>query len=407
MHDIWLRWSDVRELAKGRKVVLFGRSEDWVHKTTPYLPDGASYIVDNNTEYEGGEFKGLPVFLPKKLQEESEGAVFIVITTGAYQSVSDELVEAGYVPGKDFCATPILRDLKLFRDIHEYDQTVILASSDHSEKGSRRFSKAGGGIYTYQTGTHKIEKKMEGRFRQVVEGKDVLYTVEFLNNKLYVLSKNFEVIRSFEIPYANACGLDYYERDNAFVIANAADEIHFHDADTFEVKKKIHFSSKHKFEKAGHHHINDICVSGESLYVSYFSKSGNWKKEVFDGGIDELSLRDLEGERYTLMQDLWMPHSPKVLDGTLCYVESMKGRLYLGNRNLGAEFQGFVRGIAYDGTYYFVGQSEHMYLHRLIGESNNLMLNAGFYLLDPEKKISRFFSCPDFVNIHDVHVLSK
>ncbi len=35
MSGIWKSWTELRKSCKGKKVVLWGRSEDWVHKTLP------------------------------------------------------------------------------------------------------------------------------------------------------------------------------------------------------------------------------------------------------------------------------------------------------------------------------------------------------------------------------------
>ena len=48
-----------------------------------------------------------------------------------------------------------------------------------------------------------------------------------------------------------------------------------------------------------------------------------------------------------------------------------------------------------------------MYMHRLLGLSNNIMQNAGIYLFDSETKVSRFYSFPDLVNIHDILIEKK
>ena len=33
MDSIWKTWTEVRQLCQDRRIVLFGRSEDWVPKT--------------------------------------------------------------------------------------------------------------------------------------------------------------------------------------------------------------------------------------------------------------------------------------------------------------------------------------------------------------------------------------
>jgi hypothetical protein len=41
----WKTWQEVAGLADGKRIVLYGRSEDWIPKTLKKLPHAADYIV--------------------------------------------------------------------------------------------------------------------------------------------------------------------------------------------------------------------------------------------------------------------------------------------------------------------------------------------------------------------------
>ena len=45
---IWKSWSELKDQAKGKQIFLFGRSEDWVHKTIPHLSEFKNIIVVDN-----------------------------------------------------------------------------------------------------------------------------------------------------------------------------------------------------------------------------------------------------------------------------------------------------------------------------------------------------------------------
>ena len=83
---------------------------------------------------------------------------------------------------------------------------------------------------------------------------------------------------------------------------------------------------------------------------------------------------------------------------------SMPEALWFDNQNLGGSFTGFVRGLAYDNRYYYVGLTNTMYASRLTGIRNNTMCNTGFFLFDPNLKTSRFYTTPDLMNIHSLLV---
>jgi hypothetical protein len=413
--DIWKSWTEVKKICAGKKVVLFGRSDDWVPKTIlklEYVKE--KYIVDSNPAYTGSPLKGLTVYLPDKLHEENKGDFYIIITAGPYQSVVDQLVEMGFTPGVDFCCTPEIKDWGLLQEIREYEQNIIVACSDYSEKGKKRYSSMGGGIYVCNTLKSDLEKVIPGHFRQLTRVEDKIYVVEFVEKKIYVLSDKLEVLKILDIERPgsgerekpNACGIAYHPGKQWIFVANAgSDTINIYDRKDFNLLHKIHFSGKFNLIGDGQHHINDICIAEDTLYVSYFSLSGNWKRGILDGGISEFDVNNITGGSTPVVSGLWMPHSVEYLEGNLCYVNSMRGELYIGNQKYDGKFPGLMRGLAFDDRFYYVGQSEDMYMSRLFGVSDNIMVNAGVYLFDVSTKVSRFYSFPFIMNVHDILIL--
>ena len=55
---------------------------------------------------------------------------------------------------------------------------------------------------------------------------------------------------------------------------------------------------------------------GDSLYVSMFSISGNWRLGLYDGGIIEFDIDSLEFKN-PVLRDRWMPHNPMIIGGKL------------------------------------------------------------------------------------------
>ena len=406
MKDIWKNWTEVKKLCKNKRIVFFGKSEDWIHKTIRKLPHKPDYIIDSNLGYEGTTVGDLKVYAPDKLIADNKDEVYIIITAGPYESVVEQLESYNLEPGKHFCCTPEYMDFRLIHEIHEYDKRVLVASSDYSEKKNHRYSKAGGGLYVYDIKSRSIEKKVPGHFRQIVQIGNYIYALEYVEMKLYVVSLDFKVLEKLPLDRPNTCGIDYSSKRNAIYITNAAtDIISIYDKDKFKLIDEIKFSNKFDKQGVGQHHINDMCIVEDSLYVSYFSYSGNWKRGVMDGGVSEIDLDDLGKAPNPLVRDLWMPHSVKFLDGNLAYLDSMRGNFCIGNQKIAGRFPGFVRGLTYDDRFYYIGQSEDMYMSRLFGVSDNIMLNAGFFIFDLDTKVSRFYSFMDLINIHDLLIL--
>ena len=406
MDAIWKTWPEIHHLCQSKRIILFGCALDWVARTVARLPHEPDFMVDSNPSYDGTTFQGLEVRHADTLKKEPAEEIYVVITGSVYESIAPQLQGYGFTPGRHFCATPEFSDIRLLREMREYDRSVLMASPDYDDPLSKRHSQAGGGLFVYDVGSHDLRKVVPGHFRQLLKRGDLIYAVEFVEMQLYVLTGDFDVADKFPLGKPNTCGLEYCPKRNVLFLADASrDVITVHDPETFKVLDEVAFSDKYRRMGSGQHHINDLCVVEDSLYVSYFSLSGNWKRGIYDGGISEYDIDDLSKPPSVFVSDLWMPHSVKFLDGSLCWLDSMRGRFYTNNQTLGGEFPGFVRGLAYDGRFYYIGQSEDMYLSRLSGITKNRMMNAGFYMFDMETKASRFHSFMDNMNIHDLMIL--
>lgn len=408
MESWWKTWSEISLLSKKRKIVLYGRSEDWIPKTIQKTHTLPSYIVDRNPIYKNTEYNGIGVVPPDVLLKDNKDEIFIIITSGVYEGIVKYLIDNGYKSGIDFCCSPEFRDYSLLEEIRNYEQQIVLSCSDYHDNTMMRYSRAGGGLYKYHLGPNTIERLVKGSFRQIVKVKEYFYAIEFVECKLYKLDESFNVLEKYDLDSANYCGIDYYPDKNLLILINAGlDTISFYDADQFKLVDRVEYSNKNKAEGVtSQHHLNDVCVSGNYLYVSYFSHSGNWKKNIHDGGVSEINLNDLKAPPVPLVRDLWKPHSPKIINGNLCYLDSMRGRFHTSDQVISGEFHGFARGLAFDGRFYYVGQSEDMYMSKRFGTTNNIMLNAGFYLFDADTKASRFYPMLDNMNIHDILVLN-
>ena len=404
MSDWWKQWHEIKNSAAGREVVFYGRSEDWIPKALKKVAPAC--IVDNNRKYSNTKYKDVEVLLPKDGLYAQDEKAYVVITAGIYDGIASELIDNGFIPGKDFSCSPDYRDFKLLDNMREHEKKILVSCSDYNESSKARYSKAGGGLYVYDLLSGDLEKKVSGSFRQLAWRNDLLYAVDYVACEVQVFDSNFELIKSYSLDAPNYCGMAYNKQFDVFIIINAGkDTISIHDGETFALKERIHYSGQDDLGALSEHHLNDVTTDGKYIYVSYFSHSGNWKKGVFDGGVSQFKLDDLSASPNVLVTGLWKPHSPEIIDGELCYLDSMRGRFYHKTQEYSAQFQSFARGLTFDGRYYYIGASEDMYMSERFGHSDNIMLNAGFYMFDLEKKASRFFPMLGNMNIHDLVVL--
>lgn len=408
--DLWWKtWTEVNSLSRNKRIVLYGRSEDWIPKTLQKIYTPPVYIVDRNPIYHGSKYKGINVVPPDSLISDTKDDIYIIITSGVYEGIIAFLVENEFVPGVNFCCCPEYHDFYILDEIRNYECEVIVSCSDYHDNTMTRFSRAGGGLYKYYIGPNKLERLIKGSFRQIVAAGDYIYAIEYVECKIYILDREFNIIEKRDLNEANCCGVEYDPVRDLIIVVNAgSDTLSLYSAVDFKLVERIDYSNKNKSDGVtSQHHLNDACISGDYVYVSYFSHSGNWKKSIHDGGISELDLNDLTKAPVQIVSGLWKPHTPKMLNGELCYLDSMRGTFHTNNQVVAGEFPGFVRGLAFDGRFYYIGQSEDMYMSKRFKKTNNIMLNAGFYLFDTETKASRFYPMLDHMNIHDLMILDK
>ena len=400
MSEGWLNWHEVNEASTEKEIIFFGRG-NWILKTHPYLTGKIHCIIDNNP-YEWGQIRdySLTVYDPALLNEINWDEYFIIITTSGFDEVQKQLQSLGMVSGKHFCISPALKNHRAQVEMKQHEVTIYLTCSDHYIKDKKGY---GGGLYKYHIPSCTLTKLLNGKCHGITRGKECYYLVDDQTQGIWILDKEFLVQDHFELFHGSRPhGIAYCpKRELIFVVFTDLDSIGVYDAKDYKFIQRISLSQKRQELKTPQHHINDLAVFKDSLYVSMFSFSGNWKTGIFDGGILEFDIETYLAP-VPVVTGLWMPHTPTIIKGELCYVESMRGRLYCGTEKLLAEFNGFIRGIAYDNRFYYVGQSMHRHPGRLREISHNISLDTGIFMIDEDSHMTKFFSIPQLTDIDTI-----
>jgi hypothetical protein len=396
--EIWVSWSEINLVQTRRKLVFFGRGE-WMGKSLPYLVQPAAYVVDNNRYEHGQEEAGLQIYSPERLKEEDPDKIFVVITTTSFPDVDLQLRSYGLRPGTHYCVSPSLKNFQVTSRINSHGQTIHFTCSDQPDRG--------GGLYSYDIATRQKTRLIKGLCHGIVQSGRQIFMVDDTVG-IRIMDPDLKTTRILDLPgKSRPHGIAHCAKRNIlFVNFSGRDAIGMYKVDSGEYLGEISLSEK--FQKTGvaQHHINDCCVYGDYLYVSMFSCSGNWKIGMYDGGILEF---DIDSRKCTgpVATNLWMPHTPIVINGVLHYCDSMRGIVSDTTWRVMTQFSGFVRGITYDGTYFYVGQSAHRYLDRREGTTNNISLDTGIFLVDAVHKVTKFHSIPDLTDINSVIYLWK
>ena len=142
---------------------------------------------------------------------------------------------------------------------------------------------------------NKYEKKF-GQFRQVVRASSGYYAINFVKKEVVKFNSNLNVLNKFKIYQKNKntkyCGLTYDEKKQVFYMVNTTSDY----IEIFDKNLKIRwnlFLEKNTeknlyYFNEGVCHLNDIVFFDGKLYVSYFSLTGRWRDNLFDGGLCEI-----------------------------------------------------------------------------------------------------------------------
>ena len=398
--DGWLSFQEIEIASCSKKLILYGRSEDWLPKTISRLHIRPELILDQNPKYENTEYNGIPVFNSSKIDKLQPSDYFVIITSSIFLEIEKKLENLGWSRGKDFCCSPAYRDYSQLNAMKNYTPDLLVSSSDYPAGEAARSSENGGGLFHITDQYQQPRLVLSGAFRQISKFDENFLAVDSVNNHLVEFNLEGKIKNSIELEFANYCGLTIINERGLIVAVNAGkDIISLFDLETFKLVKHVPFGEKSY--NSSLYHINDCCSDGISLFISYFSKTGTYTKGIFDGGVVEFNI-DKPEKSHELYRDLWMPHSPEIIDGSLHVCDSMRGKVYQNDKTEVCQINCFARGLCFDGSYYYVGSSENMYISRLKNHHKHVLAFAGVFMVDPNINMSRFIPFQKNMNIHDI-----
>jgi hypothetical protein len=188
--------------------------------------------------------------------------------------------------------------------------------------------------------------------------------------------------------------------DSALLVAETAiNAIGCYEAGSFNRLGEIRLNP----ERKDIHHINDIWLEGNTLYISMFSPYDNWFSDPLQksGAIIAVSLSGfrpgdsiaVDPADHIAVGNLHMPHSVMMRQHELAYCDSMSFRTVIGQTEIQAG--GFTRGLAFADDIVFIGQSRMRHVLRIPHRFSNCCLDGGIYVYHPEFRISRFVPLPE------------
>jgi hypothetical protein len=400
----WLNFEDLIKFSAGKKVVFWG-CFDFFEKTMKMYSFPVEFIVDINQHLHGlKSHHGFDVKDPSVLAHlEPKSDYFIIISSSAFYEIFDVLESYGYKQGEEFAITPVLSNFKVIADIFSHKARLLFSSSD----AVRDAEDHGGGLYELDIAEGTFEKKLSGVTRGFAWHEDYCFVVDAAKG-LRIVDQDYNERDCYELPRGNVphgIAIDD-EKKLVYITLSILDRIGVFDMVSFKEVDSITLSEK--FSRSGgkyyQHHFNDICLDGNSLYISMFSRTGTLQRNWLNGAIVDYDLteRRVLGD---IASGLWQPHSIKILNDSLSFLDSMRGNLHVVAHKVETHFNGFIRGLDYDGKYYYVGQSVHRYFDRMKGAANNISVDCGIFIYDPESHANRFVPTPAIRDLNTLALL--
>jgi len=405
MENYWKDYSFLEKIDKSKKIIFFGRSEDWIPKLLRKIKIKPYAICDSDKSLDGTKFLGIDVVHKSKIFKKNKN-YFFIITSGSYRSIISELESNDYSPERDFICSPDFKDFAYLDSMRSLSGEILFSSSDHSiQKSATRYSSRGGGLFInkFNETSIEIKKIVDGSFRQICKYKDNLASINN-DGEIIILSNKGKILDKLNIKMTNLCGIEYIESENIFVLCSQTkDIIYLINSKNLKIIDKIKFSDLSGEHKKSFHHINDILYFEGYLYITFFSFSGSWKEGFYDGGIAKINLKSKK--IIMINNNNFQPHSPAIIDGEIAYVDSGNQKVLLGAHKKELNFNGFVRGLREFNNLLFVGQSETMYISRLIKLGRLIDLTPGVFIVDRHNNAKRFLPTLGISNIHDIYPL--
>jgi len=351
-------------------------------------------IVDNNSELVGSSFYGHVVRSPEDLRAtDSE----ILVCTSSVSEVLLQLSELD-VGRNQIKFSDYLGDMVDAYRLENFDFKGYISCGLPSTAKSL----VGGGIYqiTERHDVVNIEKIFEGNTHGLIQDGDFLcFTAQGEGVVRYSVSEG-KVADIIPIPSGlRPHGLRILDGE-FFVACSMGDKVLQIDPKKGVIRQYL-ISDKIQNHVTAQHHCNDLWVTDQSIYVSMFSISGNWKRGLFDGGVVEIDRKS--GRVTPVITGLKMPHNICEIEGNLVVLDSYRGNILGADGNVLGTLNGFVRGFDAIGDVIVVGESKNRNISKLSRGSNLSSLDSRITLINPISKICRSVPLPRTISeIHSI-----
>jgi len=391
---------DNNNTPKDKKIIFFGAGTIVKKFVNNYNKSKILFLVDNNKKLWGSKYEGIDVQSPDELKKIKYKDITLVIMTTSFIEVIKQVKNIN--KNLKITVSHYLKDLINIEYLQYLKKKIVISSGLPANKNKI----SGGGLYEIKLdGENWSTKKVySGTVHGVIKYNGGFAISDSINS-IILLDKNYKIKKKGSFPLnTRAHGIAFDDVSKNFYIAcSNTDSVKVFDT-SFNLVQTISISNKFKKYNSPQHHINDIFIKNQNLYICMFSLSGNSKNNIYDGGVYEIDLKNINNIK-TIYGNLYMPHSIKFINGSFAILDSLKGDLIVGSQKI-ASFPGFSRGLSFDENFYYVGQSRNRNYSIINQNKNNISIDNSVLIYDPKNKFSRNLYLPNSISeIHEVLVL--
>jgi len=392
-----ISYNEINALPSDIKIVLFGAGPV-AQKALERIYQRDLIVVDNNSSRWGTEWYQHTIQSPATLVEVL-APFFVLICTTSIDSVAQQVAGMRLVNLIGMAPSSHVANQLPIVKLEQLNPQVLFTSGEvRNQRGSTH----------PQGGLFLADFKMTSEARQLVPGSchgvarvGTQFVVTSDLEGVVLLDANLEVINRRSLGSdAGPHGVGYIEQtEEIVVVSTTSDSLLFFDS-SLRPTGTIQLSARQGVRAA--HHINDVAVLEDNIFVSMFSYSGHGSNGVYDGVVLAINRHSGAPPRVVL-SGLRLPHSPTFVDGNLYVADSLRGEIVGPYEERIASFGGFVRGLDFRDGYWLVGHSRNRNSGARIGEGLTTSIDTGFVLVDQIAGISTF--SPLTAGVSEIHAV--
>jgi sugar lactone lactonase YvrE len=374
-----------------RKLVLFGVGQIAEKEIKSGL--NPLFLVDNNKDLHGTKFLGFEVHDPSKI---NESEVTVLICSSSISEILQQLQKIN-VDSSTVQVSSHLKVQERLMQLEKFKFRGYISSGLPSHQNSLE----GGGIFFVEElgSNYTISKIFEANTHGMVFHEDHLI-VSAQNFGILELDRQGNIKKQIELPAGlRPHGIQIYQ--NHYFVACSTGDCVLELNSEGEILNR--FSISEKINRAGtpQHHCNDLLITQDSIFLSMFSISGNWKKGVFDGGILEFDRKT--GKQRVVCNNLKMPHSLCLHEENMYVLDSYRGAILGYDFTLIGKLNGFVRGLTFASNFLIVAESKNRNVSKLERSDLISSIDTRISIISPDIKAARSIQLPK--TISEVHAI--